>query len=95
MRDGKCAQTLKGHESDINSVKFFPDGKAVGTGSDDSSCRLFDLRCLLRCSFEMHIINRSSQTTTMTLQLIFHVNHRMFRCYGEVNYFGNDKVCHR
>jgi guanine nucleotide-binding protein G(I)/G(S)/G(T) subunit beta-1 len=33
-----------GHESDINSVSFFPDGNAFGTGSDDSSCRLFDIR---------------------------------------------------
>lgn len=32
--------------------------QAFGTGSDDSSCRLFDMRC-----------------------------------YGEANYFGNDKVC--
>ncbi|CAM9571177.1 unnamed protein product [Laminaria digitata] len=57
IREGKCVQTFQGHESDINSVMFFPDGKAFGTGSDDSSCRLFDMRC-----------------------------------YGEANYFGNDKV---
>ncbi len=85
MRHGKCVQTLKGHESDINSVKFFPDGRAVGTGSDDSSCCLFDLRCLLCCS--IHILLTQ---TTLSLQLIF--NHQIFRCYGEVNYFGNDKV---
>jgi guanine nucleotide-binding protein G(I)/G(S)/G(T) subunit beta-1 len=36
--------TFQGHESDINSVAFFPDGNAFGTGSDDSSCRLYDLR---------------------------------------------------
>eukprot|EP00953_Heterococcus_sp_UTEX-ZZ885_P032911 17154-Heterococcus_DN1.PRE.1 len=57
IREGKCVQTFQGHESDINSVMFFPDGKSFGTGSDDSSCRLFDMRC-----------------------------------YGEVNYFGNDKI---
>ena len=45
IRSGKCTHTFYGHESDINSVAFFPDGNAVGTGSDDSSCRLFDLRC--------------------------------------------------
>ena len=33
------------HSSDINSVAFFPEGYSVGTGSDDSSCRLFDTRC--------------------------------------------------
>lgn len=37
--------TFSGHESDINSVHFFPDGNSFGTGSDDASCRLFDLRC--------------------------------------------------
>lgn len=45
IRTGKCTHTFYGHESDINSVAFFPDGNAIGTGSDDSSCRLFDLRC--------------------------------------------------
>jgi len=39
-----CIKTFPGHESDINSVQFFPEGDAVGTGSDDSSCRLFDIR---------------------------------------------------
>jgi len=28
----------------INAVQFFPNGDAFGTGSDDASCRLFDLR---------------------------------------------------
>merc|ERR1712224_226271 len=45
IRSGDCVATFVGHESDINSVAMFPDGKAVGTGSDDSSCRLFDQRC--------------------------------------------------
>ena len=45
VRTGKSVQTHVGHESDINSVAFFPDGKAFGTGSDDSTCRLFDMRC--------------------------------------------------
>ena len=44
IRAGKCVQTHTGHESDINSVDFFPDGNTFATGSDDSTCRLFDLR---------------------------------------------------
>ena len=32
-----------GHESDINAVHFFPSGHAFSTGSDDASCRLYDL----------------------------------------------------
>ena len=42
---GLCTHTFEGHESDINSVDFFPEGFSFGSGSDDSSCRLFDLRC--------------------------------------------------
>lgn len=34
----------QGHQSDINSVKFHPSGDAISTGSDDATCRLFDLR---------------------------------------------------
>jgi len=40
-----AVRTFEGHESDINAVSFFPDGNAFSTGSDDASCRLFDLRC--------------------------------------------------
>ena len=43
MRSGSYVQYFEGHESDINAVKFHPSGDAVGTGSDDASCRLFDL----------------------------------------------------
>jgi len=44
IRTGKCTQTFPGHDSDINAVSFFPNGMAFGTGSDDASCRLFDIR---------------------------------------------------
>eukprot|EP01083_Nonionella_stella_P079462 218074_1 len=45
IRTGENVQTHVGHESDINAVDFFPDGNAFGTGSDDSTCRIFDMRC--------------------------------------------------
>lgn len=44
IRSGSCTHTFKGHESDINSVSFFPSGVAFGSGSDDSTCRIFDIR---------------------------------------------------
>lgn len=44
IRAQGSVKTFVGHESDINSVDFFPNGQAFGTGSDDSSCRLFDIR---------------------------------------------------
>ncbi|ORZ16504.1 guanine nucleotide-binding protein subunit beta [Absidia repens] len=44
IRSRQCVQTFAGHDADINSVQFFPSGNAFATGSDDASCRLFDLR---------------------------------------------------
>uniref|UniRef100_A0A1I8HH21 WD_REPEATS_REGION domain-containing protein n=1 Tax=Macrostomum lignano TaxID=282301 RepID=A0A1I8HH21_9PLAT len=44
MRSGQCVQLFDSHESDVNSVRFYPSGDAFVTGSDDASCRLFDLR---------------------------------------------------
>jgi len=43
-RTSKCTQTFQGHESDINAVQYFPNGQSFGTGSDDATCRLFDIR---------------------------------------------------
>jgi guanine nucleotide-binding protein G(I)/G(S)/G(T) subunit beta-1 len=44
IRAGACTRTFTGHVSDVNAVEFFPSGHAIGTGSDDASCRVFDLR---------------------------------------------------
>lgn len=44
IRDGMCRQTFTGHESDINAVSYFPSGADFATGSDDATCRLFDIR---------------------------------------------------
>ena len=46
-----CKQTFPGHESDINAVTFFPNGYAFATGSDDATCRLFDIRADQRFLF--------------------------------------------
>lgn len=45
LRTESAVQTFTGHESDINSVAFFPNGNGFVTGSDDSTCRLFETRC--------------------------------------------------
>jgi len=39
MRTGQCSQVFEGHDSDINSVRFYPSGDAVATGSDDATVR--------------------------------------------------------
>jgi guanine nucleotide-binding protein G(I)/G(S)/G(T) subunit beta-1 len=44
IRTGKCTRIFVGHDSDINAVDAFPSGEAFATGSDDHSCRLYDLR---------------------------------------------------
>ncbi|KAJ3674457.1 hypothetical protein LUZ60_005073 [Juncus effusus] len=40
----RAVRTFNGHGGDVNTVKFFPDGNRFGTGSDDGSVRLFDMR---------------------------------------------------
>lgn len=40
----RAVRTFHGHEGDVNTVKFFPDGHRFGSGSDDGTCRLFDIR---------------------------------------------------
>jgi guanine nucleotide-binding protein G(I)/G(S)/G(T) subunit beta-1 len=44
-QEQKCIEQFYGHESDINSVHYCNNGVAFATGSDDSTCRLFDTRC--------------------------------------------------
>lgn len=45
MRTPSRAQhTFQGHDGDVNAVHFLPDGLHFGTGSDDGSCRLFDIK---------------------------------------------------
>jgi guanine nucleotide-binding protein G(I)/G(S)/G(T) subunit beta-1 len=45
-KSSNSVKTFRGHESDINTVNFFPDGNAFVTGGDDSTCRLFDIRAV-------------------------------------------------
>ena len=44
VKEPTAVRSFVGHESDINAVAFFGDGQAFSTGSDDASCRLFDMR---------------------------------------------------
>lgn len=44
MRTGQAVQAFDSHDSDVNSVRYHPSGDSLLTGSDDSCCRLFDLR---------------------------------------------------
>lgn len=44
MRTKRCTHCFLGHDSDINDVAFFPSGNLVCSASDDSTCRMFDMR---------------------------------------------------
>lgn len=53
IRNGSCVQRFGDHEADVNCVRFTPSGDGFATGSDDSTCRLFDLRADRQvCSYE-------------------------------------------
>lgn len=39
LRNGQCVQSFEGHDADINSVRYYPNGDAIATGSDDSTVR--------------------------------------------------------
>jgi guanine nucleotide-binding protein G(I)/G(S)/G(T) subunit beta-1 len=65
VRTGKAVQTFAGHESDINAIQFFPDGNAFGTGSDDASCRLFDIRA----DRELNVYQVSKRTCPTRISL--------------------------
>jgi guanine nucleotide-binding protein G(I)/G(S)/G(T) subunit beta-1 len=88
-RTGACTHTFTGHESDINSVQFFPDGLAFGTGSDDSSCRLFDLRSYLQVNefgSEKILCGITSVAFSLSGRL-------MFAGYDDYNCYVWDTVC--
>ncbi len=46
----KALKVFNGHESDVNSVCMLPNGSSFVTGSDDTSCRLFDIRAFQQLS---------------------------------------------
>jgi len=55
-----------GHTSDINTVQWYPDGKAILTGSDDGSTRLFDTRSYRQLNQYIDSDNKSSHSDTLS-----------------------------
>lgn len=43
IRTGQCVQSFEGHEADINTIRFHPNGDAFATGSDDASVGQWEL----------------------------------------------------
>lgn len=44
LRVAHNVATFDGHDSDINAVSFMSNGTCFSTGSEDSSCKLYDIR---------------------------------------------------
>jgi len=89
VRTGRCTHTFPGHESDINSVAFFPSGTAFGTGSDDSSCRLFDLRCYA----ELNQFGNDKILCGITSVAFSRSGRLMFAGYDDYNCYVWDTLC--
>merc|ERR1712194_83960 len=72
-----------GHESDINAVHFFPNGLAFSTGSDDASCRLYDLRAyseLMQYTHDKILCGTTSVAHSLTGRFLF-AGYDDFNCY--------------
>jgi len=95
VRTGKAVQTFAGHESDINAIQFFPDGNAFGTGSDDASCRLFDIRAdreLMSYQVCIHYLSSSSMTDDLfqNEQVLCGITSVAFSVFGRLLFAGYD-----
>lgn len=74
MRSGQCIQSFETHDSDINSVRYYPSGDAFASGSDDATCRLYDLRAdreVAIYSKESIIFGASSVDFSLSGRLLF------------------------
>lgn len=86
IRTGSCTMTLRGHESDINSICFFPDGQSFATGSDDATCRVFDIRsCAEVCKFANDQVVRGVTSVSFS-----HSGRVLFAGYDDYNCLGWD-----
>jgi guanine nucleotide-binding protein G(I)/G(S)/G(T) subunit beta-1 len=67
----RAVRTFHGHEGDVNSVKFFPDGNRFGTGSEDGTCRLFDIRTghQLQVYNQQHSDNEMAHVTSIAFSI--------------------------
>ncbi|XP_061372704.1 guanine nucleotide-binding protein subunit beta-2 isoform X1 [Gastrolobium bilobum] len=67
----RAVRTFHGHEGDVNAVKFFPDGNRFGTGSDDGTCRLFDIRTghQLQVYYQQHSDNDIAHVTSIAFSI--------------------------
>jgi len=41
---GQLVMSLTGHEDGVNAVSYSPDGRLIGSGSNDGTVRIWDIR---------------------------------------------------
>lgn len=90
----KPVKTFPGHESDINSIQFFPDGNAFVSGSDDSSCRLFDIRAyrqINKYSNDKILCGITSVAFSKTGRLLF-AGYDDYNCYVWDTLLGSNEI---
>lgn len=83
VREERCVKSFLGHVSDINSVSFFPDGNSFATGSDDSTCRMFDIRAcgeVARFTQENILCGITSVAFSLSGRLLF-AGYDDYNCY--------------
>jgi guanine nucleotide-binding protein G(I)/G(S)/G(T) subunit beta-1 len=83
IRAGQCSQTFAGHESDINAIDFLRNGQCFATGSDDASCRLFDVRAyreLVAYTNESILCGITSVAFSLSGRFLF-AGYDDFNCY--------------
>lgn len=97
IRTGKCTMTLRGHESDINSIILFPDAKSFGTGSDDTTCRIFDIRsCSELCEFKSeNIVSGITSVGFSKTGRILFAGYDDYNCLGWDIFGAVDKHCYQ
>lgn len=52
LRTGRCIMFLEGHQKEIPTVGWSPNGYEMCTGSGDNTCKVWDLR-MRRCLYTM------------------------------------------
>jgi guanine nucleotide-binding protein G(I)/G(S)/G(T) subunit beta-1 len=83
IRTPRCVQIFENaHEGDINSLKALRGGVAFGTGSDDSTCKLFDTRC----GGQLNVFEDESKTFGGVSSIDFsHSGKILFAGYADCN----------
>lgn len=64
----RSVQTFTAQTTEVNAIHFFPDGNAVGTGCEDGTCRIYDLRsdCQIGMYKEPDELNSSVSSVRFT-----------------------------